>query len=222
MDTSMVDELQAAPAESSASKAYRELERLIVTLELAPASSITEGALIERIGLGRTPVREAIQRLAWEGLISVKPRAGLEIAPLDPADWPRVLETRRGPEMILARSAARLLTEPFAERFQSAAFAMHDAVLDKNLPGFLEADKLLDDLLGEISDNRFAARLAAPLQTHSRRFWYRYRTPKGLAESAAGHVAVIQAILARDAVSAGNEAGKLIDLLTRNATAATR
>lgn len=218
MDDLTYDEPQQ---ESAAARAYHALERLIVTLELAPASITTEGALIERLGLGRTPVREAIQRLAWEGLISVKPRTGLEIAPLDPSDWQRVLDARRGPEIILARSAARLITSHMAERFQSAAFAMHDAVLAKDLIGFLEADKALDDALGDATDNRFAARLVAPLQAHSRRFWYRYRSPNGLAESAAGHVAVIQAILDRKADAAGEEAGRLIDLLLRHAQTVT-
>lgn len=202
---------------SAATRAYHALERLIVTLELPPGSITTEGALIERLGLGRTPVREAIQRLAWEGLLAVKPRTGVEIAALDPADWPRVLEARRGPEIILASSAARLVNPESAERFQNAAFNMHDAVLGHDLMGFLEADKALDDALAEVTDNLFAARLAAPLQAHSRRFWYRYRTPNGLAESAAGHVAVIQAILAHDARAAGDEAARLIDLLMRHA-----
>ncbi|MGC4024526.1 MAG: GntR family transcriptional regulator [Mesorhizobium sp.] len=164
----------------AASRAYHELERQIVTLELAPGSLVTEGALIDRIGLGRTPVREAIQRLAWEGLMSVRPRAGLQIAPLDPADWPRVLETRRGPEIILARSAARLMAEPMAGRFEAAMNAMYKAADADDLAGFLEADNMLDEALTEITDNPFAARVAAPLQAHSRRFWYRYRTPGGL------------------------------------------
>ena len=82
----------------AAARAYRILERMIVTLELAPASVATEGALIERVGLGRTPVREAIQRLAWEGLLEVRPRAGMAIAPLHAGDWLRVLDARRGVE----------------------------------------------------------------------------------------------------------------------------
>jgi DNA-binding GntR family transcriptional regulator len=205
-----------------AAQAYRTLERLLVTLELEPGSFVTEGALVERVGLGRTPVREAIQRLAWEGFIEVKPRLGMRIAPIDPEDWPRVLEARRGIEVILAGSAARCIDAAAAERFQSAAIAMHDSVLAKDLLGFLDADKSLDEALAAATDNGFAARLATPLQTHSRRFWYRYRTPNGLAESAAGHVAVIQAILARDHVTAATEAGRLIDLLMRHAQAAGR
>lgn len=200
-----------------AAQAYKTLERLLVTLELEPGSFVTEGALIERIGLGRTPVREAIQRLSWEGFIEVKPRLGMRIAPIDPADWPRVLEARRGVELLLAQSAARRMDDLAAARFQEAAIAMHDAVLGKDLLGFLEADKSLDEALAATTDNEFAARLAAPLQTHSRRFWYRYRTPNGLAESAAGHVAMIQAMLARDEEAAGQEASHLIDLLMRHA-----
>src|SRR3569623_1899931 len=97
-------------SEPSATKAYRDLENMIGTLELAPASFGTEGSLIERLALGRTPVREAIQRLAWEGLLDVRPRAGIAIAPLHPGDWLRVLAARRGVEVVLARSAARYVT----------------------------------------------------------------------------------------------------------------
>src|SRR6476469_1755423 len=91
-------------SEPAAAKAYRMLEHMIVTLELAPASFVTEGALIERLGLGRTPVREAIQRLAWEGLLDVRPRAGIAVAPLNPSDWMRVLDVRLGVEPVLARA----------------------------------------------------------------------------------------------------------------------
>ncbi len=53
---------------SQSELAYRRLERLIVTLKLKPGQSLTEAALIDLAGLGRTPVREALQRLEWEGL----------------------------------------------------------------------------------------------------------------------------------------------------------
>src|SRR6478609_3116068 len=115
---------EVADPAPAAARAYRMLERLIVTLELSPGSIATEGGLIERVGLGRTPVREAIQRLAWEGLIEIRPRAGLEIAPLHAADWLRVLDARRGVEIILARAAARFATPEIAALFQATALAM--------------------------------------------------------------------------------------------------
>lgn len=211
---------RAEAAEPVSLRAYHALEKMIVTLELAPGSVTTERALIEKLSLGRTPVREAIQRLAWEGLISVRPRAGLAIAPLHAADWLRVLDARRGVEVVLARSAARFLTAETAPLFQATALAMHAAVLEKDVPGFLAADKALDEALARAADNDFAARVAAPLQTHSRRFWYRFQSGTGLAESAGNHVALIQAILERDEDRAGKEADRLMSLLRLHAQAA--
>lgn len=208
---------EQAPA---AEQAYRALERGIVTLELAPGSFCTEGDLIRFADLGRTPVREAIQRLAWEGLLDVQPRIGIRVAPLEPGDWMRVLDARRGVEIILARSAARTVTLETAANFERAAIAMHDAVLAKDVVAFLEADKSLDAALADVTDNAYAARLAAPLQTHSRRFWFRHRNATSLAESASGHVAVIQAIVARNEEAAGREADRLIALLRHHAAAA--
>lgn len=213
---------QNQPAEPASTQAYRALERMIVTLELAPGSVATEGALIERLGLGRTPVREAIQRLAWEGLLEIRPRAGLAIAPLHPGDWVRVIDARWGVEIVLARSAARYVTRDAAARFRYAAVGMQQAVMASDVIAFLEADKALDEALALAAENPFAARVAAPLQTHSRRFWFRYRAETGLAEAAGQHVALIRAILDRDEVAADMEADRLMTLLRDHAEAAAR
>lgn len=211
-----------SPGEAAASRAYRALERMIVTLELPPSSTTTEGALIERLGLGRTPVREAIQRLAWEGLIEVRPRAGLAIAPLRAGDWLLVVDARRGVEVVLARSAARHMTAEDAGRLNAAAHAMNRAVIAGNVIAFLEADKRLDEIMANAADNVFAARVAAPLQTHSRRFWYRYQSDSGLAQSAEHHVALIKAILNGDERQAGREAERLMGMLRGLADQAAR
>lgn len=214
---------ETASPEPAATKAYRALEHMIVTLELAPSSFVTEGALIERLSLGRTPVREAIQRLAWEGLLDIRPRAGIAIAPLHPGDWLRVLDARRGVEVVLARSAARFVTREAADLFHEAALAMQKAVISGNVLAFIQADKALDEALALAADNPFAARLAAPLQTHSRRFWFRYKADTGLAESAEHHVALIRSILDGDEEAAAKDAKRLMALLRGHAeVAATR
>ncbi|MDQ2703753.1 MAG: GntR family transcriptional regulator [Pseudomonadota bacterium] len=195
---------------------------MIVTLILLPGSVVTEGALIERLGLGRTPVREAIQRLAWEGLVEIRPRAGLAIAPLHPSDWARVIDARRSLELLLARSAARFVTSNAADRFHASALAMRQAVMAADVPAFLEADKALDEALAFAADNPFAARVAAPLQSHSRRFWYRYNAETGLAESAEQHVSLIRSILEGDEEGAAAEADRLMILLRAQAEAAAR
>lgn len=212
--------VDTASEPAAATKAYLALERMIVTLVLAPGSVATEGALIQRLGLGRTPVREAIQRLAWEGLLDVRPRAGLAIAPLHAGDWLRVIDARRGVEIILARSAARFVTREAATLFHDAALAMQQAVMGGNVVAFLEADKAFDEALALAADNPFAARLAAPLQTHSRRFWFRYKADSGLAEAAEHHVGLIRSILESDEEGAAREADRLLSLLRSHAQAA--
>ncbi|WP_292515933.1 GntR family transcriptional regulator [Mesorhizobium sp.] len=209
-----------APFEPAAAKAYRALEHMVVTLELAPSSFVTEGALIDRLGLGRTPVREAIQRLAWEGLLDIRPRAGIAVAPLHAGDWLRVLDARRGIEVVLARSAARFVTREAADLFHEAALAMQKAVISGNVLAFIQADKALDEALAIAADNPFAARVAAPLQSHSRRFWFRYKADTGLAESAEHHVALIRSILDGDEEGAAKDAKKLMALLRGHAEAA--
>lgn len=216
-----IRDTEPAAFEPVALKAYRMLERLIVTLELARGSVTTEGTLIQKLGLGRTPVREAIQRLAWEGLVDVRPRAGLAIAPLHASDWLRVLEARKGVEVVLARSAARFITRPIAEHFHAAALAMQKAVVQNDPLKYLDADKQLDEAMALASDNPFAARLAAPLQTHSRRFWYRYQSAS-LAEAAEHHVHVIRAILDGNEAEAAAETERLMALLLLQARVAHR
>ena len=71
----------------------------------------------------------------------------------------------------------------------------------------------IDDALALGSENPFAARVAAPLQTHSRRFWYRYKAETGLAEAAEQHVALIRSILQGDEDGAAEEAHRLMNLL---------
>ncbi|WP_187968606.1 GntR family transcriptional regulator [Aquibium microcysteis] len=208
--------------QTAALRAYRALERMIVILDLAPGATTTEGALIERLQLGRTPVREAIQRLAWEGLLEIRPRAGIAVAPLDPGDWLRVVEAREGVEVAMARAAARHATREAALLFSEAASAMQRAVVSGNVIAFMEADKSLDEAMALAADNPFAARIAAPLQTHSRRFWFRYKAETGLAVAAERHVAVIRAILDGDADEAGRQAGRLMALIRGHAEAAAR
>jgi DNA-binding GntR family transcriptional regulator len=208
--------------EPASARAYRLLERLIVTLELPPGSLTTEGAIVARTGCGRTPVREAIQRLAWEGLLDVRPRAGLAVAPLHAGDWRKVIEARRGVEIILARAAARFVTDEGAARFNQAFMQMQKSVITGNVAAFLDADKALDEAMAGAADNAFASRLAAPLQTHSRRFWFRYQADTGLAQAADGHLRMIRAILAGDTDGAGAAAAELMDMLAANAAAASQ
>jgi DNA-binding GntR family transcriptional regulator len=99
---------------------------------------------------------------------------------------------------------------------------MQKAVISGDVIAFLEADKALDEAMALAADNAFAARVAAPLQTHSRRFWFRYNSDTGLAEAAEHHVRLIRAILAGDEEEAEQQAEWLMSLLRSHAETAAR
>ncbi len=196
---------------------------MIITLELPPSASVSEVDIMQHTKLGRTPVREALQRLAWEGFVTIRPRAGITIAPLNASDWLKVIDVRRGPEVILARSAARFHNQDMAARFRDVSRAMRQAVTSGDVMAFLDADRQFDEALAIAADNVFAARLAAPLQTHSRRFWFRFQSKDGLAAATDHHLELLAGIVEGDEEKAAAAANKLMDLLRAYAeTVATR
>ncbi|HEX7524946.1 MAG TPA: GntR family transcriptional regulator [Gaiellaceae bacterium] len=101
---------------SLAEKAYQAIRDLIVSLELAPGAVIDEPELMERLGIGRTPVREALHRLALERLVEVYPRRGMFVTGVDVRELARLSEVR----LVLEPEAARLAAERATESDRAA------------------------------------------------------------------------------------------------------
>jgi DNA-binding GntR family transcriptional regulator len=97
---------------SLADQAFYAIRELIVTLELAPGAVINERELIERLEIGRTPVREALRRLAQEKLVEVYPRRGIFVTTVDVRDLARLCEVRAVLEPEAARLASERATQP--------------------------------------------------------------------------------------------------------------
>src|SRR5882762_9088878 len=97
--------------QSLADKAYHAIRGLIVSLELAPGALIDERELIEQLEIGRTPVREALRRLAHEGLVEVYPRRGMFVTGVDVRELARLSEVRAVLEPEAARLAAERATD---------------------------------------------------------------------------------------------------------------
>ena len=92
-------------------QAYRAIRDLIVTLDLAPGAVISEADLMAKLGMGRTPVREALRALAREHLVEVYPRRGIFVAGIDARDLTALSEARSMLEPMAARLAATRLTD---------------------------------------------------------------------------------------------------------------
>ena len=195
--------------------AYLALEHLIVTLALKPGALVTEKQLIDMAGHGRTPVREAIQKLAWQGLILVKARVGLQVAEIAPEDHGNVMQVRRELEPIAAGLAAEHATDEQRARLVECARAMEECAVTGDLAGFFSADKAFDEILEEACPNQFITAALGPVQTHSRRIWYSTANPSRMERSIALHAATIEAIREARTDEARDTMVVLIDYLSQ-------
>jgi len=203
-----------APADTLTDHAYRLIEEEIVTLALAPGAVVSEATLSVRLGIGRTPIREALQRLAREHLVSILPRRGIVVSGIDVVKQLRLLETRRELERLLVRSAARRASRAEREAFSALAAGMNAAAAAADDLGFMRHDRSFNLLLLEAGGNEFAASAMGLMNGLSRRFWFaHHQAMADLPLTARLHAAIAQAIAdgASDAAAAASDA--LVDYI---------
>jgi DNA-binding GntR family transcriptional regulator len=202
----------AAPARTLNEEAYRRIEELIVTLELEPGSVVSEAMLSERIGIGTTPIREALQRLAREHLVQILPRRGVIVTAVDVGQQLQVLETRRELDRLIARAAATRSTE--AERRAALALAdrMERAARAGDIKTFLQLDNEMNRHASRAARNEVAASTVATLHSTSRRFWFFHHTAHGEAgKTMRFHVELARALAGGDGSAAAAASDRLID-----------
>jgi DNA-binding GntR family transcriptional regulator len=203
---------EQARAETLTEQAYLRLEEMIVTLKLAPGAILSEQALSLELGIGRTPTREALQRLAREGLVLVLPRKAILVTETDPRKQLLVLEVRREIERLLVRVSAERASVAERARFQAIADGMETAAESKDDIAFLRLDRELNTLLVEAAYNEYAARIMRFLNGHSRRFWYlHYKQAADLPKMARLHADEARAIARGKPDRAMAASDKLID-----------
>jgi DNA-binding GntR family transcriptional regulator len=129
-----------AEAESLTDRAYVLLEEMIATLQLAPGTLVSEAELSAQLGIGRTPVREAMQRLARERLLVVLPRRGCIVTPIRPEEEVMLIETRRAIETLVVETAARRATDAERRRFGEIAAQMKQALRTQDFDAFARLD----------------------------------------------------------------------------------
>lgn len=194
-----------------AEQARARLEELVVTLELPPGSVWSELQLSERIGIGRTPVREALQRLQGDYLVRVLPRLGAQITEINVSQQLLLLETRRVLERLIAESAARRATAEERERLLEMAVAL-EALVDSDVLDYLRHHYDIKRYIGACARNAYAASAIAPTHAMSRRFYFlHYRVAHDLPVAARHHATVIRAIALGQEARAGAASEALMD-----------
>ena len=204
------------PPQSLTEIAYAHLEELIVTLKLAPGAAVSEGELSARTGIGRTPIREALQRLARERLVAILPRRGIVVCPINVKEQLKLLEVRRELERFIARSAARRATEEERKRFRELARDFEKSAKSDDDVTFMRTDREFNTLCSAASHNDFAASAMSLMHSLSRRFWYiHYKQAADMPLTAKLHADIARAIADGDEERAARASDKLLDAIEK-------
>jgi DNA-binding GntR family transcriptional regulator len=201
-------------AANKSDEAYLRIEEMVTFQELAPGQLVSEAMLAELTGLGRTPVREALQRLGREGMVEIHPSRGILVAPISVESQLDLLEIRRSLEELAVRLAAR--RSELGQR--DAMFELAEALgafTGDDYRAFGPLLKRSHRLIAAAARNPYLPVAMAPLQGLSRRFWFANLrdVAADLRDGADRHIAILLAIHAQDAERAAQASLALNDYL---------
>jgi len=183
--------------------AYQRLRDLIVGLELAPGVLVDEQTLAARVCLGRTPVHEALARLAGDQLVVVLPRRGLMIAPIGLDRVREIFEAREAIECGNAYFAARHATQADLAELRRLIEEAEAAREDADVYRFLDDDQLIHRFLAHTVHNTFLQDAADRILLHNLRFWrYYFATRAAQPGMLISHRPLLAALERRDAEGA--------------------
>jgi len=179
-------------------KAYHLIRTKIITLELPPLSAIDEQALMEDLQLGRTPIREALQRLAAEDLVYYAPRRGMFVADISITDLQKIFEARMVLEGFCARLAAQRATPKQLEQM-TAVIRQLDQVSTDDGRALMALDEQFHELMYQAADNEFLADALRRLHALSLRLWHLVLDRLGdVRKAMEQHIEIAEALQTRD------------------------
>jgi len=155
-------------------RALRELEERFVTLKLAPGSQWTEAMLSESLKIGRTPVREAIGRMAHDGLVTVVKRAGIVISEISIEEQLKVLDARRVLERLVSARAASRATDAERAALRKMASGIENAGKQGDVLEYLRHHFQIKRFVAQAARNVYCERALRPLHTLSQRFYFAF------------------------------------------------
>lgn len=200
----IVDDSTPPDRENLTSKAYLEIRRRILENEMPAGHQVTEKDLAAILRMSRTPTREALIRLANEGLVEIRPRHGMRVRPVSPDDMREIYDILTALESAAAALAARRgLTPEQVQPLRQAVDDMDVALAEDDMSGWARADDLFHRRLVELSGNDRMVRLVSTFlaQSHRVRLMTLRMRPKPT-RSNEDHRAVVEAITGGDAETA--------------------
>lgn len=210
------------PAPRQADAAYDKIQRMIVLQELSPGTLVSESEIMTRTDIGRTPVREALQRLARDRMVTIYPNKGVLVPPLSIEAELKSLEVRRVLETLAVELACVRADDQDLQAMRKLRSAI--ARQDFNLVDYMDTVKDTHELIVAAAHNAYLADAMAPLQGLSRRFWMAHikDTAHEMKIASGHHLAILDGIINRNADEARKASLALNDYLVAFSLAAVR
>ena len=154
---------------------FNTLRQAILTGELKPGERLMEIHLAERLGVSRTPIREAIRKLELEGLVTMIPRRGAEVAQITEKSMNDVLEVRRAVDALCVELACERITQEELEALKAACDVFAQKVMAKeNVKQIAQADVALHDIIVQATGNQRLIQLVNTLSEQMYRYRFEY------------------------------------------------
>jgi DNA-binding GntR family transcriptional regulator len=186
-----------------AERAYVELRDRIVTLRLAPGTVLREDELMREMAIGRTPLREAVKRLALENLVAVQPRRGTFVTAVEASDIVNITEVRAELEGFAAELAAMRMNGEARAAAEALLEEIEEVTRPHEQEWLMRFDERIHHFTWEASGNPYLVETLERYFTHSLRIWYLVldRVP-GLGHAVHDQMHLLEALLDRDGARA--------------------
>ncbi|VVD86209.1 GntR family transcriptional regulator [Pandoraea anhela] len=189
----------ATEGRSLTERAYEAIKHDIITLRLRPGETLNEAQLMQSTGLGRTPVHQAMHRLALEGLLVILPRKGAMVAPVSLNDALEIIDVRMINETYCAELAARAATPDDLAAIRGVLERSRDAIAARDVAAMMRIDRDFHLAISRTSRNQTLAELLRGLHERSLRFWFlALSTPSHLEGVYEEHLELYEALAAHD------------------------
>lgn len=183
--------------------AYERIKGMIISCELEPGIVISEAELSTALGIGRTPVHQALDRLMVDQFVEVMPRKGVIVRPLSLSEVKDINEVRLLNETYVAKLAAERITPSDVEAIRDNVKRMYEAARCNDLQTLIEIDREFHDKLASISRNPVLASHIRGLHDRMQRYWFVTLTRSSeMGRMCDQHNAVAEAVCRRDSDTA--------------------
>lgn len=207
------------PVVSLREVAYEAIKHRIITCNLKPGEVLSEGLLSDEMNIGRTPVHQAIDRLASEGLIDVIPRKGIMVTPVSLHEIFDIIDVRLINEAYCVRQVAKLADAADIKKLETNLNDMWKAAKSRNIEAMMNLDREFHGLLSATSRNTILPDIMGNLHDRSTRLWFiSLRSNEHHVRVCEQHAAVIEGIKAHDADAAEQAIRDHIEAFRENIT----